>query len=198
MSKDKDVRDLKDALSLRDKSLGGKARRFVMPEEKVLEKAQEVAKRKGHGAAVSFLSRRTGQPPSVCEQILKNDKALEEAVEEGGEALEDLVIEEAFQQGLGIDTMVLLTLERMKKKGSRTSDHELSDVDLESAASDLAEVMEYLCMGDISPLRLLRVTLQKLDLLHSGSLEDLREFHEAIGEVRKFPLSRDIRRVFPT
>lgn len=189
MSDQEDTDNLRAALRMRDKAL---AKPLRSTEDELLEKVDAVRKRQGEDAAVKFLMRRTGLEKTFAEAVVKKNSVASEDSSE--EELENLVVEESYYQGQGICGMVLETLGSMKKQGITTSDYECSEEDINAAAEDLVELMEYLCGANISPLRLLRAACRNRKLLHD---EKRKEFAEVVKKATRVPLSEDIRRSFP-
>jgi len=205
MSKeDPRVDDLRDALRIRASSIEGKASgkrgvtRGRMPStsiEEDIETAERVIDRQGIDAAARFLSRRTGLDVTTCLEVLRRDKRADDKLKTP-EGVEDALINEAFVGGKSFGEMALLILQRMKHRGHTVRDVDLTDEEISMAARDLVEVLEMLCLGNVSPARLLRAALEKYDLLQEDP--ESAEFDEhVVNAARKHPLDLDIRRVFP-
>lgn len=207
MNDDPRVDQLREALRLRDEALDGKISRGEAKRgttrgrtrsssiEQDVETAIKVCERQGIDSAARFLARRTGLSTTTCLEILRQDRAAD-AKMQTPDGVEDLVINEAFVGGSSFGEMALLVLQRMKHRGQKTGDMTLTDGEIVDAAKDLVELLEMLCLGNVSPARLLRAALSKYDLLQDDP--ESPEFADSVLRIaKKFPLDIDIRRVFP-
>lgn len=201
MSDDHRPDELRRALSRRADHLEGlkrgnpRGRAKSTSLEEDIATAEKVIDRQGIDAAAKFLARRSGLSATTCKSILQGDRENTDRLETT-DGLESAIIDEAMTTHTTFGGMTLMALERMKRNGQHTGDMQLSDEDIDSAAVDLLEIVEMLCLGDVNPMRVFEAACEKGNLLRDDPASG--EFFRHVRKAAKDrPLSADIRRIFP-